>query len=63
MVADRPVVNVGPAVSVTASLGVASGDAEGVSTVDTLLDRADQAMYSAKQNGRNQVAVYEPKRD
>ncbi len=39
---------------VTASLGVASRDAN-TSTLEVLLNRADQAMYIAKHNGRNQV--------
>jgi diguanylate cyclase (GGDEF)-like protein/PAS domain S-box-containing protein len=39
---------------ITASLGVAARDAN-TSTLDILLNRADQAMYIAKHNGRNQV--------
>ena len=39
---------------VTASLGVAARD-ENSSTLEVLLNRADQAMYVAKHNGRNRV--------
>lgn len=39
---------------VTASLGVASMDAN-TSSLEILLNRADQAMYVAKHNGRNRV--------
>lgn len=39
---------------VTASLGVASKDIN-TTSLDILLNRADQAMYIAKHNGRNQV--------
>ena len=28
-------------------------------SVDTIINRADKAMYHAKQNGRNQVCCYE----
>jgi diguanylate cyclase (GGDEF)-like protein len=41
-------------VTVTVSLGVAALDDEHL-TPETLLDRADQALYVAKQNGRNRV--------
>jgi len=46
-------------ISVTLSIGIAtfSGDAD--ITFDTLLDQADQALYVAKQAGRNQVAVWQ----
>ncbi|MGH3509190.1 MAG: GGDEF domain-containing protein [Nocardioidaceae bacterium] len=40
----------------TASVGVSVGPSEG-DTFDTLVDRADQAMYVAKRNGKNQVAL------
>lgn len=43
---------------ISASLGVAhmsSGEAE---TIETLLDWADQALYQAKETGRNQVLLY-----
>lgn len=40
-------------IHVTASLGVAA--LEGEDTLETILNRADQAMYLAKQNGRNRV--------
>jgi len=39
---------------VTVSIGVAAGTA-GVEPVETLLATADQALYKAKRNGRNQV--------
>jgi diguanylate cyclase (GGDEF)-like protein/PAS domain S-box-containing protein len=43
--------------SVTISLGIAGITAE-VHSLATLIDRADQAMYAAKQAGRNRVAEY-----
>ncbi|MCQ3936297.1 MAG: hypothetical protein DPW18_04540, partial [Chloroflexi bacterium] len=41
-------------INITASLGVACTD-ENTSTLDILINRADQAMYTAKHNGRNRV--------
>jgi diguanylate cyclase (GGDEF)-like protein len=43
--------------SVTISLGIANIVPE-VQSLAALIDRADQAMYAAKQAGRNQVAEY-----
>ncbi len=41
-------------ISITASFGVSDiGD-----TIDNLLNHADQAMYKAKNNGRNLVVAY-----
>ncbi len=45
----------GQAVSVTVSAGVAQ--AEPGETADTLLKRADEALYEAKASGRNQVVI------
>jgi eukaryotic-like serine/threonine-protein kinase len=45
--------------AVTISLGIATLD-ESCTTLDILLDRADQGVYSAKQAGRNQVGVWQP---
>jgi diguanylate cyclase (GGDEF)-like protein len=42
-------------IKVTASLGVCA--LRGGDTVDTFVKRADDAMYSAKKNGRNQVVL------
>ena len=41
----------------TLSLGVASISAD-VNTIDMLLEHADQALYTAKQKGRNQVEMW-----
>jgi diguanylate cyclase (GGDEF)-like protein/PAS domain S-box-containing protein len=46
-------------VSVTISLGVASCEVGQEITIDTLLDWVDQAMYAAKREGRNRVALYQ----
>lgn len=45
-------------VTVTVSIGVEK--CRHHETVETLLDRADRRMYSAKKAGRNQVAAEEP---
>jgi diguanylate cyclase (GGDEF)-like protein len=41
--------------SVTISLGVASFPAKGIEDEDSLIRAADEALYMAKQNGRNRV--------
>lgn len=43
---------------VTISVGVAASTA--TDSLETLLDRADKAMYAGKQAGRNRVTLYEP---
>jgi len=42
---------------ITVSLGIASYPEDG-GNLDGILDRADKAMYRAKQRGRNQVIAY-----
>ena len=46
----------GKEINISASLGMACKD-ENTTTLDMLIARADQAMYIAKHNGRNRVAV------
>ncbi len=53
-IADEPVETARGPVAVTVSLGVAEAG-PGVLDLKTLLDRADAAMYSAKQAGRDRV--------
>ena len=43
--------------NITISVGVASINKEGNDTATELLKRADEALFTAKQNGRNQVVV------
>jgi diguanylate cyclase (GGDEF)-like protein len=43
---------------VTISVGVAATPSSGARTIAELIDAADSALYVAKHNGRNQVAVY-----
>ncbi len=55
-IANRPILaEEGLELSITASLGVANRD-ENTTTLETLIARADQAMYIAKHKGRNRVA-------
>lgn len=59
----RPVVTSGAHVAVTISLGVATFDAGHSLGLDMLLSHADQALYRAKQTGRNRVVRWEPTLD
>jgi len=44
--------------SITTSIGIASLEEDDI-TIDILIDRADQALFTAKQAGRNQVVVWQ----
>ncbi|OYV33924.1 MAG: hypothetical protein B7Z83_09035 [Thiomonas sp. 20-64-5] len=47
------------ALSLTASIGIAEFlPTASIADVDELLDRADQALYRAKQAGRNRVELW-----
>jgi diguanylate cyclase (GGDEF)-like protein len=46
----------------TVSLGVASYPEDG-GNLEVILDKADKAMYRAKQRGRNRVAIYAPEEE
>lgn len=50
-------------IPVTASFGVAQADAaDGLDSLSAVLRRADEALYAAKQAGRNRVTVWNSKR-
>lgn len=54
-IANKPVMHDGQDISTTASLGIAILHSNQLCTTEELVERADQALYEAKQNGRNQV--------
>ncbi|MEJ2757925.1 MAG: diguanylate cyclase [Anaerolineales bacterium] len=58
LVSKQPTVSGELKLKITVSVGVATYHQKGVIAVDTLLDRADKAMYYAKQHGRNRVVIY-----
>lgn len=45
-------------ISVTVSMGIAALDEDDAETIDILLERADQALYVAKNAGRNQLRAW-----
>jgi diguanylate cyclase (GGDEF)-like protein len=47
----------GSTVRVTASIGIAAYPRDGVTRIEQLIDLADQALYRAKESGRNRIAV------
>jgi diguanylate cyclase (GGDEF)-like protein/PAS domain S-box-containing protein len=57
-IADRPVATSKGLIPVTISLGVASVQGTEIREVERLLDMADQALYAAKEAGRNRVGVW-----
>ncbi len=46
----------GGIIRLTVSIGVVEWDAERFKTIEDMLECADEALYNAKNNGRNQVA-------
>lgn len=57
-IADSTVETDNGHVSVTLSVGIASLDVNCIS-LEALINRADQALYTAKSSGRNSVVVWE----
>ncbi|MES2015485.1 MAG: diguanylate cyclase [Pseudomonadota bacterium] len=57
MVADAPVMTVAGEVEITVSIGVASLGADDAAKLGELLQRADDALHRAKQNGRNCITI------
>ena len=55
-IAATPIKVLDKEIPVTVSVGIATKD-ENTRDLETLIARADQAMYIAKHRGRNQVAV------
>lgn len=54
-IASRPIVSGDAERAITMSMGVALSECIGVKEVETLLSRADSALYAAKNKGRNRV--------
>lgn len=44
----------------TVSIGISDSDTPGLDDAETLLHRADQALYQAKQSGRNRCVIWRP---
>jgi len=60
-VEEQPLITMEGVISVTLSIGVAETTGESEETIYQLLNKAGQALYAAKREGRNQVRVYPKK--
>lgn len=60
VIADQPVTTVSGTIPTSLSLGVAVADGETLLRLDELIQRADSALYQAKNNGRNCVIFANP---
>ena len=59
LVQETPVKANGEPIHVTISLGIASKEEnKTVSSIDSLISKADQALYKAKRAGRNRVVCH-----
>jgi diguanylate cyclase (GGDEF)-like protein len=62
-IADTPIETEGKSISITVSLGVAAlgpyMHPVSLTGLDILINRADQALFTSKQNGRNRVTTWE----
>jgi two-component system, cell cycle response regulator len=59
VIAATPIVSGNVERSITISMGVALSECSGVKEVESLLSRADAALYEAKEKGRNRVEYLE----
>ena len=58
LITDTPVFAAGGSIRITISIGVASTEEKETDTLEKLFKNADRALYRAKENGRNQVALW-----
>lgn len=54
---NRPIQNAGRSIHISASFGISTFDTMEAVNLDKLIERADDAMYHSKENGRNRITV------
>lgn len=57
-ISNQPILTDNGSIEITISIGVAILNATEDTTIDRLIDNADQALYAAKQSGRNRVVAF-----